>query len=136
MEIVREAHIARGFFEEAAGRMAIAQKASSLAVYEGKMKIFSTWCSERDTNSCKATEQLVVDFLCSYIRESCHLQTIEDGLDLGHSAHLSSLLANFARDKVRHKPSLPPWDLAAVLLMLTKKPFEPIQDASLKYVTL
>ena len=58
------------------------------------------------------------------------------GQDLGKNADLSNLLVNFARDSTYKGLSVPAWDLALVLRMLNKEPFEPIHGADLKHVTL
>ena len=56
--------------------------------------------------------------------------------DFVKDADLSNLLANFSRDSTYKRSSMPAWDLALVLRMLTKEPFEPMHRADLKHVTL
>ena len=58
------------------------------------------------------------------------------GIDVNADNRLSSLMANIARDRTKRKVSIPNWDLALVLLMLTKAPFEPLHQATKKFVTL
>jgi integrase len=58
------------------------------------------------------------------------------GLDINVDMRISSLMANIARDRIKKRVSIPNWDLALVLLMLTKGPFEPLHQATRKFVTL
>ena len=57
------------------------------------------------------------------------------GREVGKSLHLNRLLASFYRDKPIVNRGIPTWDLSLVLLSLTKAPFEPLKDASLKILT-
>lgn len=57
------------------------------------------------------------------------------GVDLGKDRDLSRLMANLARESPRNRPSAPNWDLSLVLLQLTRQPFEPLHEASLKLLT-
>ena len=49
--------------------------------------------------------------------------------------HLNRLLASVYRDKPILNRGIPSWDLSLVLMALTKAPFEPLKDASLKVLT-
>ena len=65
---------------------------------------------------------------------------VADGLgESGHivskSIELNRLLASFHRDKPRLNRSTPSWDLCLVLLTLTKPPFEPLGEVSMKMLT-
>jgi integrase len=149
LEIIQRSHSHRGFSEEASHRMARAQKASSIAVYEGKWKAFTHWCKERNANPLKADAQLVADFLCHLHNEKKLAYSTIEGYrtairstvlaarseDINGDQRLSALMANFARDRSKRKSSIPNWDLSLVLLMLTKQPFEPMHKASIKHVT-
>ena len=55
---------------------------------------------------------------------------------LGKNSDISSLLANFARDKPATVKASPAWDLSVVLKMLLTKPFEPLEEDTLKFLTL
>ena len=58
------------------------------------------------------------------------------GLEVGKDPSISSLLANFARDLSKKDRSAPAWDLAYVLDSFRGKDFEPLEEASLKCLTL
>ena len=136
----------RGFSEAVASRMAQAQKASTLSVYQGKWDLFCVWCKDNKVDPLEVTVPVVTDFLC-YLHENKRLalSTIEgyrtaisrmikasSGVDLGRDPDLTSLLANFERDHSKRKCSAPDWDLSLVLSVLTKAPFEPMHLAPLK----
>ena len=57
------------------------------------------------------------------------------GQELDRSLYLNRLLASFYRDKPILNRVIPSWDLSLVLMSLTKAPFEPLKDASLKILT-
>ena len=57
------------------------------------------------------------------------------GVDMMKGQALSTLMVNIARD-VQEKPKVAGWDLALVLETLNAAPFEPLQEASLKCLTL
>ena len=150
VEIVKQCHRSRGFSPEIAERMAKCQKESSISVYEGKWRVFSGWCDNRNTDPCQANVNDIAQFfLYLHTDRKLAYSTIEGyrtaishtlkavrGFDVGRDMDLSSLMANFARDRITRKSSVPEWDLSLVLYMLTKKPFEPMHVADLKEVTL
>ena len=57
------------------------------------------------------------------------------GEEVSKSLDLNRLIASFYRDKPTANRGIPSWDLSLVLLALTKAPFEPLKDASLKILT-
>ena len=127
--LIESAHESKGFSSTVAARMARGQKESTLLVYEGKWKIFVAWCGGRGCDPFAASISLIADFLCFLKDEKkLSLSTIEGyrsaiagtlrhvtGLEVGKDCALSSLLANFARDKTVKDKRAPGWDLAFVL---------------------
>ena len=57
------------------------------------------------------------------------------GQEVSKSLDLNRLIASFYRDKPTANRGIPSWDLSLVLLALTKAPFEPLKDASVKILT-
>ncbi len=148
VEVVKRAYREKGFSAEVAERMSRAQKASSLKVYEGKWKIFSDWCGERNRDPLE-TSVIDISELLVYLRDAKKLQprTIEGyrtaigntlkvvkGLNIGQDVNLSNLMASFYRER-EEKSSNVPWNLALVLRKLSQEPFEPIMECELKYLT-
>ena len=54
------------------------------------------------------------------------------GQEVSKSLNLNRLIASFYRDKPIANRGIHTWDLSLVLMALTKAPFEPLKDASLK----
>ena len=49
--------------------------------------------------------------------------------------NLTRLLDSFHRDRPKGRRCIPSWNLSVVLHQLTKAPFEPLKEASLKHLT-
>ena len=58
-----------------------------------------------------------------------------DRLNISKDENLTRLLDSFHRDKPKGRRGVPTWNLSLVLHQLTKAPFEPIRNASLKHLT-
>ena len=56
-------------------------------------------------------------------------------INISKDENLAHLLDNFHRDRPKGKRGIPSWNLSMVLHQLTKAPFEPIKEASLKHLT-
>ena len=58
------------------------------------------------------------------------------GESIGSNPFLSELIHSFELDRPITRSLTPKWDLSCVLWSLTKTPYEPLSEASLKYCTL
>ena len=128
----------QGFSEAVAARIEAPQRGSTRSVYEAKWTIFFR----------APRVKLVADFLM-YLFQDRKLQTSTiDGYmsaiadKLGNSPihinkdeNLTRLLDSFQRDRPKGWRRIPSWNLSLVLHQLTKAPFEPIKEASLKHLT-
>ena len=56
-------------------------------------------------------------------------------INISKDENLPRLLDSFHRDRPKSRREIPSWNLSLVLHQLTKAPFEPIKEASLKYLT-
>ena len=56
-------------------------------------------------------------------------------LNISKDENLTHLLDSFHRDRPKGRRGIPSWNLSLVLHQLTKAPFEPIKEASLKHLT-
>ena len=56
-------------------------------------------------------------------------------LDISKDENLTRLLDSFHRDRPNGRTGIPSWNLSLVLHQLTKAPFEPLKEASLKHLT-
>ena len=56
-------------------------------------------------------------------------------LNISKDDNLTRLLDSFHRDRPKGRRGIPSWNLSLVLHQLTKAPFEPLRDASMKHLT-
>ena len=129
-------------------RIEAPQRGSTRSVYEAKWAIFTKWCLCHKVDFRSPPVKSVADFLM-YLFEDRKLQpSIIDGYrsaiadKLGYSSiniskdeNLTRLLDSFHRDRPKGRRGIPSWNLSLVLNQLTKDPFEPLKEASLKHLT-
>ena len=115
---------------------------------QAKWAIFTKWCITNQVDFRAPPVKLVADFLM-YLFEDRKLQpSTIDGyrsaiadklgnstLNISKDENLTHLLDSFHRDRPKGRRGIPSWNLSLVLHQLTKAPFEPIKEASLKYLT-
>ena len=136
------------FSEQVAERIKAPQRPSSRRLYESRWSIFELWCQQSQVVSSEPTISKIADFL-NYLFTVKNLKpatiagyrtAIADhlghfGQEVSKSLDLNRLISSFYRDKSSANRGIPSWDLSLVLLALTKAPFEPLKDASLKTLT-
>ena len=137
----------QGFSEAVASRIEAPQRRSTRSVYEAKWTIFTKWCITRQVDF-RSPIMSVADFLL-YLFEDKKLQpstidgyrsAIADKLgnakvNISKDDNLTHLLESFHRDRPKGRRGIPSWNLSLVLHQLTKAPFEPLREASLKHLT-
>ena len=138
----------QGFSEAVATRIEAPQRGSTRSVYEAKWAIFTKWCITNQVDFRSPPVKSVADFLM-YLFEERKLQpSTIDGyrsaiadklgsstLNISKDENLTRLLDSFHRDRPKGRRGIPSWNLSLVLHQLTKAPFEPIKEASLKHLT-
>ena len=138
----------QGFSQAVAARIEAPQRGSTRAVYEAKWTVFNKWCLVSQVDFRSPPLKSIADFLL-YLFQDRKLQpgTIEGYRSaiadkLGNSPtnickdeNLTHLLDSFHRDRPKGRRGVPSWNLSLVLHQLTKPPFEPLREASLKYLT-
>ena len=138
----------QGFSEAVATRIETPQRGSTRSVYEAKWTIFTKWCISNQVDFRALPVNSVADFLM-YLFEERKLQpSTIDGyrfaiadklgnstLNISKDENLTRLLDSFHRDRPKGRRGIPSWNLSLVLHQLTKAPFEPIKEASLKHLT-
>ena len=138
----------QGFSEAVATRTEAPQRGSTRSIYEAKWTIFTKWCISNQVDFRAPPVNSVADFLM-YLFEERKLQpSTIDGyrsaiadklgnstLNISKDENLTRLLDSFHRDRPKGRRGIPPWNLSLVLHQLTKAPFEPIKEASLKHLT-
>ena len=138
----------QGFSEAVAAGIEAPQRRSTRSVYEAKWTIFTKWCVTNQVDFRSPPVNSVADFLM-YLFEDKKLQpstidgyrsAIADKLgdtsvNISKDDNLTRLLDSFHRDRPKGRRGIPSWNLSLVLHQLTKAPFEPLREASLKHLT-
>ena len=138
----------QGFSEAVATRIEAPQTGSTRSVYEAKWAIFTKWCITNQVDFRAPPVKSVADFLMYLIEDRKLQPSTIDGyrsaiadklenstLNISKDENLTHLLDSFHRDRPKGRRGTPSWNLSLVLHQLTKAPFEPIKEASLKYLT-
>ena len=126
-----------------------ARASSTRQSYASKWGVFDRWCvvhnvdpvnchiasvldfmqEKLSTGTCPATLKVYVAAL-----SACH--ALIDGMPLGRHPLLSRFLRGARRLRPTVKTKMPSWDLAIVLEGLVETPFEPLESASDRLLTL
>ena len=136
------------FSEAVAAWIEAPQRGSTRSVYKAKWATFTKWCLNHRVDFRVPPIKSVVDFLM-YLLQDWKLQPSSiDGYrpaiadKLGNSTihvnkdeKLTCLLDSYLRNRSKRLRGIPSWNLSLVLHQLTKAPFEPIKEASLKHLT-
>ena len=138
----------QGFSEAVAERIEAPQRRSSRSVYEAKWTIFTKWCISNQVDFRAPPEKSVADFLMYLFQDKKLQPSTIDGyrsaiadklgnspINISKDENLTHLLDSFHRDRPKGRRGIPSWNLSLVLHQLTKAPFEPIKEASLKHLT-
>ena len=134
----------QGFSKAVAARIEAPQRGST----RSEWTLFTKWCITNQVDFRAPPVKSVADFLL-YLFEDRKLQpSTIDGyrsaiadklgnspLNISKDENLTHLLDRFHRDRPKGRRGIPSWNLSLVLHQLSKAPFEPIQEASLKHLT-
>ena len=148
MESLKKSYIAKGFSPKIASVISNARKQSTQTVYNARLKLFSSWCQERNINPASSTVPEIAEFLMFlHSVKKCKPRTLagyRSAISLIHNSKdkisMNSELRNLIKGLFNTNPTIrqlaPNWNLPLVLLMLTKTPFEPLEDSELKFLTM
>ena len=138
----------QGFSEAVAARIEAPQRGSTRSVYEAKWTIFTKWCLSNQVDFRAPHLKAIADFLLHLFQDRKLQPGTIDGYrsaivdKLGNSTinvskdeNLTRLLDSFHRDRPKGRRGIPSWNLSLVLHQVTKAPFEPLKEASLKHLT-
>ena len=138
----------QGFSEAVATRIEAPQRGSTRSVYEAKWTIFTKWCISNKVDFREPPIKSVADFLMYPFQDRKLQPSTIDGyrsaiadklgnstINISKDVNLTRLLDSFHRDRPKGRRGIPSWNLSLVLHQLTKAPFEPIKEASLKHLT-
>ena len=137
----------QGFSEAVAARIE-AQRGSTRSVYEAKWSLFTRWCLTNQVDFRTPPLKSVADFLMHLFQDRKLQPSTIDGyrsaiadklgntsINISKDENLTRLLDSFHRDRPKGRRGILSWNLSLVLHQLTKPPFEPIREASLKHLT-
>ena len=138
----------QGFSEAVAARIEAPQRGSTRSIYEAKWTIFTKWCISSQVDFRAPPITAIADFLLHLFQDKKLQPSTIDGYrsaiadKLGNTSvhvskdeNLTRLLDSFHRDRPKGRRGIPSWNLSLVLHQLTKAPFEPLKEASLKHLT-
>ena len=149
LEVIQQRLRAKGFSAKSAKSIAQRCRGSTNRLYEAKWKIYTSWCNQRKIDCFKITPQQLSDFF-TYLDEEKHLSvsamqgykavinsTIKlcTARDVCNNFYLASQFRSYKHKLSTIKDRVPKWNLNLVLNSLTKPPYEPILESSLKYLT-
>ena len=138
----------QGFSEEVAAQIEAPQRGSTRSVYEAKWTIFTKWCLSNQVDFRAPPLKAIADFLLHLFQDRKLQPGTIDGyrsiiadklvnstINVSKDENLTCLLDSFHRDRPKGRRGIPSWNLSLVLHQLTKAPFEPLKEASLKHLT-
>ena len=136
----------RGFTAEVAERIAAPQRVSTRSIYTSKWSVFQRWCTEKQVDFRNPSIGDICNFFWYLFNDLNRCPSTIEGYrtaiadTLGNtrqniSTEIARLIASFHRDKPKSSRSIPKWNLSLVLQRLTQPPFEPQEEASLKFLT-
>ena len=136
------------FSEAVAARIEAPQRGSTRSVYEAKWTIFTKWCLSNQVDFRAPPLKAIADFLLHLFQDRKLQPGTIDGyrsaiadklgnftINVSKDENLAYLLDSFHRDRPKGRRGIPSWNLSLVLHQLTKAPFEPVKEASLKHLT-
>ena len=149
LEAIKRSYEQTGLPREVSEHLSRKNRQSSARTYEAKWRVYVRWCHGRRINPLSAPIDAILSFFC-YLFDRLGLKptTIDGyramlgpiyrakGLDLSTNRVVSDLLSAFRTQRPKLAPTLPDWDISFVLYCLTRQPWEPLQDISLKRLTL
>lgn len=150
MEAIQSNLVSQGFSESAAKRISLPHAASTSNIYNSRWGTFAKWCEASKIDPFKASVPQVANFLIFMFEErKAAFKTLQgyrtaiarpirliSGIDLAQDSIIGNLLKSFQRERPVYQNPYPKWDLLLVLHCLSRAPFEPLAEASLRNLTL
>ena len=152
LAVIREFLREKRFSTQATAFIAKSRRASTSAVYDAKWTVYVRWCESREIDPLSPSIPQLADFLVflfadkklspstikgyrSMLSHTLHHSGNTRRIRIGTDSTLSDLIRSFELERPRSRSLAPKWDLACVLLALTKEPFEPLSIASLLHLS-
>jgi len=147
MVVINRGFSAKGFSKRTRKLLAKSWRKGTQKDYKSKFRQFVSWCGEREVDPYLATLADCADFLTHLFHKGLKYRTINgyrsmlssvlapvENIPIGQHPFIIRLLRGVFNERPPVKLLIPEWDLL-VLGCLKKAPFEPLQDAPLKFLT-
>ncbi|XP_068246677.1 uncharacterized protein [Palaemon carinicauda] len=149
VEVIKRLLRKEGFSDKTADRMSGYLRRSSCVVYQAKWTTFVKWCATQNLQPLDIAVHNIADFLV-HLRDDLGVsipaikgvraalgQVFQlKGINLGTSRHISMLIRSFEQTCDPRTSRVPQWDVAKVLKVLSRPPYEPLKDVLDKDLTL
>ncbi|CAC5377945.1 unnamed protein product [Mytilus coruscus] len=139
---------AGGFSESARNLLNASWRKGTQRDYIAKFEKYSSWCTGKQIDPYSATLSQIADFLAPLFESGLQYRTISgyrsmlsavlspiDNYLVGQHPYISRLIKGVFHSRPPKTNLLPEWDLEIVLKALENEPFEPLCEASLKFIT-
>ncbi len=145
----RDAEVLGDLLPEVLNTIASARAPSTRRAYALKWNLFVKWCSSRRQDPRRCSIGVVLSFLQQGLKRRLSPSTLKvhaaaisayndhiDGKSIGKHDLVVRFLKGARRLNPPRPPSIPSWDLALVLRALQIAPFEPLQSADLRILSM
>ena len=152
LDIIKQHYQASGFSEKSANLVARGRRKSTLRVYSSRLRPYFDWCNERQIDPYHASIADIADFLETRHAMGLLATTVKgyksailaihrglpSGMRLRNDPDRSLYFLIEGMNNVRppQRKIMPEWDLSTVLKSLNQCPYEPLQSASAKDLTV
>jgi hypothetical protein len=125
-----------------------ARALSTRKLYSSKWRVFESWCLAHAVDPVNCPVGSVLEFLQDKFSAGAAATTLRvyvaaiaarrdsDDVPLGRHRLVSSFMRGVKRLRPVRPPSFPSWDLSVVLKGLIESPFEPLESAPVRILTL
>ena len=128
--------------------VAAPQRLSTRSIYTSKWTVFQRWCTEKQVDFRNPSVGDICNFFWYLFNDLNRCPSTIEGYrtaiadtlgntkqNMSTNPEIARLIANFHRNKPKSSRSIPKWNLSLVLQRLTQPPFEPQEEAALKFLT-
>jgi hypothetical protein len=150
METIDKQYRQIGFSEQARKLLKAARRPGTRKDYDSKFRMFCSWCRSKQIDPITPSLTEIADFLAYlFYEKSLQYKTINgyrsmlsailpamDGFKVGQHPHIIQILKGVFNQRPPSARLVPEWDLIKVLDALQRKPFEPLNKACLKIISL
>ncbi|XP_042300597.1 uncharacterized protein LOC121918648, partial [Sceloporus undulatus] len=138
-----------GYSSEVIESILASRRPSTMKIYEYTFRAFRRWCKRKKKDFIQVSVATILQFLQDGFGQGLRPNTIkrqvaaitsilphEQAATISHHPHIRRLLKGVSNRAPPTRHRFPSWDLHKILLALTVQPFEPLREASLKFLTL